>query len=726
MPGYNHKEIEARWQRFWETSKIFTISDNETQKPNKYVLDMFPYPSAQGLHVGHPEGYTATDIIARYWRMNNYNVMHPMGWDAFGLPAEQYAIKTGVHPRATTEKNIENFRRQIKSLGFSYDWTREISTADPQYYKWTQWMFLLLFDTWYDPKLNRGRAISELTIPPDVESKGLDAVREFIDSKRLAYMTDVPVNWCEALGTVLSNEEVDACGKSVEGGHPVVKKPIRQWMLRITAYAERLQQDLMLLDWPENIKQMQREWIGLTYLTVSGVTSWNTRMHDWVFSRQRYWGEPIPILHGYDDKGQPTGEVIADSNLPVLLPSMSDFKPSGNAAPVLEKASEDWLWVFRDGKLYKRETNTMPQWAGSCWYYLRYLDPKNDKHFCDPAKQKQWLPVDLYVGGAEHAVLHLLYARFWHKVLFDRGFTHDPEPFQKLANQGMILGKVEFTAYKKNGMWIDLKNVDGTCEEVSVSDDEVVKKGNVWVLKDNESVQCNSRSYKMAKSRGNVVNPDEIVEEFGADTLRLYEMFLGPLEASKPWDTKGIAGCSRFLHRVWRTIINEGATEILLSDSVADIAAEEDVLRHTHRTVHRVRGHIEALRFNSAIAALMEFTNYLTKLPAIPKEAAEKLVLMLAPFAPHMAEELWKALGHIHSLAFAEFPKYDPALIVKNEVEIPVQVNGKVVAKLQMKPPVEETTMHAEAMKAVQAIVEKEKIRRVIVVPGKIVNVVTH
>lgn len=722
MPEYDHKLIEARWQNHWEVNDTFRVYDHGAF-PKKYILDMFLYPSAQGLHVGHPLGYTATDILCRYWSMTGFNVLHPMGWDAFGLPAEQHAIKTGEHPRTSTDRNIANFKRQLKSLGFSYDWNREINTCDPDYYKWTQWMFLLIWDTWYDHEAKKGRPIADLPIPAYVETRGPVAVRDYINVRRLAYMTDMPVNWCEELGTVLANEEV-IDGKSVDGGHPVCKRSIQQWMLRITDYAERLDKELEIVDWPEHIIKMQREWIGLTDYAVPGHKTWTTRLHDWVFSRQRYWGEPIPILHGYDSSGRRTGEIIAEHELPVILPDLSDFKPTGNAEPVLEKA-EDWKWVHRNGKLYKRETNTMPQWAGSCWYYLRYIDPFNYRHFCEPNKQVNWLPVNIYVGGSEHAVLHLLYARFWHKVLFDRGHVHCSEPFTKLVNQGIMLGKTEFTAFQKNGMWIDLRNIDGTCDEVIISDDKVIKKGQAWVLKENESVQCNIRTHKMAKSRGNVVSVDDIVEEHGADTFRLYEMFLGPLESSKSWDVKGIVGCARFIRKVWHIIIDVEATDLKLNPNVKKIIPDETTKIHLHRTIHRIRTLIEEMRFNVAISTLMEFSNFLAKQKEVPHSVAEQFVLMLSPFAPHIAEELWKALGHTYVVAGNNFPKYNPTLLVKNEHEITVQLNGKFVTTLHLPPPLDGNILRDKALEAVDIVVLKEAINRVIIVPGRLVNIIT-
>ncbi len=791
MPSYHPAAVERRWQDFWLANKTFRTPDpgepGTAGKPKYYVLDMFPYPSGAGLHVGHPEGYTATDILSRYKRMRGFHVLHPMGWDAYGLPAEQYAVEKNVHPRITTQQNIATFRRQIQSLGFSYDWDREVDTTDPTYFRWTQWIFLLLYDTWYDAAAGKGRPIAELPVPPDVAARGDAATRAYRDAHRLAYQAEVPVNWCPALGTVLANEEV-IDGKSERGGHPVERRPLRQWLMRITTYAERLIDDLAGLDWSESIKQMQRNWIGksegaevefrvssfelrddldcsnlegvaakltvfttrpdtlfgATYMVLSPehplvsrittpeqaaavkayqeaaarksdfertelaktktgvftgahavnpvngeripiwiadyvlagygtgaimavpghderdfafakqfglpvvtvvqpsdewlkktgstrdalteaytddgaavnsgpldgldtvaakakISAWleerklgtrrvNYKLRDWLFSRQRYWGEPFPILHG------PSGERVAlpTHELPLVPPDLADFKPTGTPEGPLSKAT-DWVNVVRNGTSYKRETNTMPQWAGSCWYFLRYIDPQNARALADPEKLKYWLPVDLYVGGAEHAVLHLLYSRFWHKVLFDRGYVPCPEPFQRLVNQGMILGE--------NGE-------------------------------------------KMSKARGNVINPDDVVAEYGADSLRLYEMFMGPLEAVKPWNTKSIEGVYRFLTRAWRLVVDDTAEELKLHPAVTDAAPDKETLRVLHRTIQKVGEDTEGLRFNTAISAMMEFVNHMTKLEARPRAALEPFVLLLAPYAPHAAEELWRALGH--------------------------------------------------------------------------------
>jgi leucyl-tRNA synthetase len=889
MPQYNPKAIEPRWQKHWEENKTFSTPDT-SDRPKYYILDMFPYPSGAGLHVGHPEGYTATDILARYRRMCGANVLHPMGWDAFGLPAEEHARQTGEHPRKQTQQNIVTFRRQIKMLGFSYDWDREIDTTDPQYFKWTQWIFLQLFDTWYDAGQTKGRPISELPIPPEVRKEGPDAVRAYQDGKRLAYQVEAPVNWCPALGTVLANEEV-VDGKSERGGHPVVRLPLRQWMLRITAYAERLLDDLALVEWPDAIKEMQRNWIGrsegaevdfrlqkippgvesgcirifttrpdtlfgATYMvlapehplvdaittperraavgaykdaaarksdlertelskTKTGVftgayainpvndkpipvwvadyvlisygtgaimavpgqderdwefaevfglpiirtvqpppgwegkayledgpavnsgfldglhvadakrrmTDWleekglgvrkiNYKLRDWLFSRQRYWGEPFPILHEVDADGRPTSFVrtVPEDQLPLLLPELEDYRPSGRPEPPLEKAT-DWVWVTIDGKRYKRETNTMPQWAGSCWYYLRYLDPRNARRFVDPAKERYWMPVDLYVGGAEHAVLHLLYSRFWHKVLYDRGHVHTPEPFRRLVNQGMILGEMEFTVGP---------------EARRVGEDEVEKRGDRFVLKSDPSAAVDARAYKMSKSRGNVINPDQVVDQYGADSLRLYEMFMGPLEATKPWSMRGVEGVYRFLSRVWRLFIDDRAEEVRLADAVRDAEPDRETLRLLHRTIQKVTEDLDGMRFNTAIAAMMEFSNHLNRLEVRPRSVLQTFVLLLSPFAPHLAEELWHALGHKSTLAYEPWPKYDPALTRADTIEVPVQVNGKIRARLTVPADADEATLRELALvdEKVKAAISGKTIRKVIIVPGRLVNLV--
>ncbi|MFD6439884.1 leucine--tRNA ligase [Peribacillus sp. NPDC060186] len=803
--SFDHRSIETKWQQYWEGNKTFKTGE-ESGKRKFYALDMFPYPSGAGLHVGHPEGYTASDILARMKRAQGYNVLHPIGWDAFGLPAEQYAIDTGNDPAEFTEHNINTFRRQIKALGFSYDWDREINTTDPEYYKWTQWIFLKLYE------------------------------------KGLAYIDEVAVNWCPALGTVLANEEV-IDGKSERGGHPVERRPMKQWMLRITAYADRLIDDLNDVDWPENIKDMQRNWIGrsegaevtfnidgheetftvfttrpdtlfgatyavlapehsfvdkittaeqrtavdayldevkhksdlertdlakdksgvftgayainpvngekmpiwiadyvlISYGTgaimavpahderdyefavkfelpikevvaggdvtkeaytgdglhvnsefldglnkeegISTMIKWleekgigtkkiTYRLRDWLFSRQRYWGEPIPIIHWEDG----TMSAVKEEELPLILPKATDIKPSGTGESPLANIAE-WVNVTdEDGRKGRRETNTMPQWAGSSWYFLRYIDPDNTEALADPEKLKEWMPVDIYIGGAEHAVLHLLYARFWHKFLYDIGIVPTNEPFQNLFNQGMILGE------------------------------------------NNE---------KMSKSKGNVVNPDDIVESHGADTLRMYEMFMGPLDASIAWSTNGLDGSRRFLDRIWRLLINEDGT---ITDKMADTDDSGKLEKVYHQTVKKVTENYEELKFNTAISQLMVFINDAYKADSLPKVYIEGFVKLLAPVAPHIAEELWSKLGHSESITYGTWPAFDEAKLVDNEVEIVIQINGKVKAKLMVptdttKEKLEEIAMGDDSIKEQ---IDGKTIRKVIAVPGKLVNIVAN
>ena len=855
MAGYPFDEIEPRWQRHWDAHETFKTpgpgdAGFDETKPKYYVLDMFPYPSGAGLHVGHPEGYTATDILARARRMQGYNVLHPMGWDAFGLPAEQYAVETGTHPRATTERNIERFREQLKMLGFSYDWSREVDTTDPGYVRWTQWIFLRLYE------------------------------------KGLAYQAEVPVNWCPALGTVLANEEV-VDGRSERGGHPVVRRPMRQWMLRITAYAERLLDGLDELGWPESLKEMQRNWIGrsegaevdfpvfghaertirvfttrpdtlfgatfmvlapehplvgeittpeqaeaveqyrtlaalksdlerselqkektgvftgghalnpatgqhipiwiadyvlATYGTgaimavpgqdqrdwdfatryglpivrtvqpppafdgeaytgdgpainsdasaraIPGIadkgidldglgvdeakekmTAWlesegvgratvTYKLRDWLFSRQRYWGEPFPIVF-VDGEPHP----LPDDALPVTLPSVERYEPTGTGESPLAGIPE-WVETTFDGQPAVRETNTMPQWAGSCWYYLRYLDPDNPDALVDPEKEAYWMPVDLYVGGAEHAVLHLLYARFWHKVLFDAGVVSTEEPFARLVNQGMILGDVEYTVTR-----------NGTASTVPES--AVEKRGDGYVLKAEPDVEVEARAHKMSKARGNVVNPDDVVAEYGADSLRLYEMFMGPLEQTKPWSTSGVEGVHRFLARVWR-LATEG--------QVTDAEPSREQLRALHATIKKVTDDIDGLRFNTAISAMMEFVNAATKWEATPRAVLEDFVLLLAPFAPHLGEELWHRLGHADSLAYAGWPGIDEGYLKEDEIEIAVQVMGKLRGTVQVDAdaPRETVLEAARAEENVARYLAEGTVRKEIYVPGRLVNFV--
>ena len=857
MSDYNFSQIEKKWQRYWLENKTFK-TDNSAKGEKFYCLDMFPYPSGAGLHVGHPEGYTATDILCRYKRMKGFNVLHPMGWDAFGLPAEQYAVETGTHPAITTKKNVDRFREQIRALGFSYDWDREINTTDPKYYKWTQWIFEKLYE------------------------------------KGLAYVAEVPVNWCPALGTVLANEEV-IDGRSERGNHPVIRKPMRQWMLKITEYAERLLNDLDELDWSEGIKEMQRNWIGkstgalvdfkaasdtitvyttrcdtlfgATYMVLSpehkliekwlsdgtiknadavreyqkkaasksdlertelnkektgvrldGVTGKNPvngdelpifisdyvlatygtgaimavpahderdfefakvfdlpiyqvvakdgedgigngeegrvpytadvaytdiasgvmvnsgfitglsvkdaqakmiawleengvgkaktqyKLRDWLFSRQRYWGEPFPVIHWEDG----TQSLVSEEDLPLTLPELADYKPTGTGEPPLAKATE-WLNVVdpATGRKGVRETNTMPQWAGSCWYYLRYIDPENDNAFADSELLKKWLPVDLYVGGAEHAVLHLLYARFWHKVLFDLGLVPTKEPFQRLVNQGMILG----LAYKtKRGVLIPMDQIEW-------------REGKPWGAEEGcEMEELTEFPAKMSKSLRNVVNPDDVIRDFGADSLRLYEMFMGPLQAVKPWSTKGVEGVHRFLKR---------ANRLVTESKIEDRALTKAEAKSLNAMIKKVGDDLEAMAFNTGISAMMVFMNEaedFAKAGALSKEYLKKFVLCLAPFAPHLGEELWEYLGGEKTLAYEPWPVYDPAALVEDEIEIPVQVMGKLRGRVKIPvaatPAEMEETAKADA--EVAKFLEGKTIVKVIAVPKRMVNFVVR
>ena len=881
---YPFQIFEPKWQEHWHDGETFRAWNpgesvpadhpfherhpdaNPGDIPKYYILDMFPYPSGAGLHVGHPEGYTATDILARYKRMRGFNVLHPIGWDAFGLPAEQYAIKTGQHPRITTEANVANFKRQIKSLGFSYDWSREVNTTDPGYFRWTQWIFLQLYNSWFNPTTNKAESIDTLAHPLDVTTD--EQRRVWRDEHRLAYVSQAPVNWCPELGTVLANEEVKD-GVSEVGGFPVVRRPMQQWMLRITEYAQRLLEDLDGIDWSDSLKEMQRNWIGrsegaevlfrvedsdveiavfttrpdtlfgATYMVVSPeselleqivspehkaevgayqaeaakksdlertdlakdksgvftgahainpangrevpiwtadyvlagygtgaimavpahdsrdlefalkfklpievvvqapgggeslgftgngtavnsgfldglptpeakakITAWleekalgqgtvNYKLRDWLFSRQRYWGEPFPIVW---NEGGHLG--LSESDLPLTPPDLTDFKPTGAGDPPLARA-EEWCQAG-DGQ--KRETNTMPQWAGSCWYYLRYLDAQNNDRFVGDEAERYWMGsasddatpgVDLYVGGTEHAVLHLLYARFWHKVLFDLGQVTTPEPFYKLVNQGLILGE------------------DGQ---------------------------------KMSKSRGNAVNPDDILVEFGSDAFRLYEMFMGPLEMVKPWNTKGVEGVYRFLGRVWRMFIDEQSEQefeqqltvnpdrgpellaaLKLNDAVGQAEATPEQLKVLHTCIKKVTEDMEHLRFNTAISAMMVFTNEASNWDIRPLSVMNDFLLLLAPFAPHIAEELYaKANGGDSTLAYQPWPSHDEAHLVESTIEMAVQVNGKLRDRIQIPADMAKSDIERIAMESenVQRHTEGKNVKKVIVIPGKLVNIV--
>ena len=846
MSSYPFKDIETKWQKFWRENEVYRIEEDYS-KPKYYVLDMYPYPSGQGLHIGHPEGYTATDIISRYKRMKGFNVLHPMGFDAFGLPTERYSMQTGIHPIEATNKNIEVFTKQLNMLGFGYDWSRKINTTEPSYYKWTQWMFLLIYNSWFDENLQKARHINELPIPAELKTQA--DIDNYIDSKRLAYIAMIPVNWCEELGTVLANEE---CDEWREKGYTIERRPMRQWMIKITAYATRLLDDLEVVDWPNSTKEMQKNWIGrsdgaeiefkiknfadsvtvfttrpdtifgATYMVLApehslvkkitineklteienyvrsasmkselertelskvktgvftgafavnpatdlpipiwiadyvlsqygtgaimavpghderdhefaktyglpilqvvsppdgtvldiqesafigdglcvnssnnnfSIDGYETqkaceetikwlekqniggrkiqyKLRDWLFSRQRYWGEPLPIMFFEDG----TKRSLDLNELPLVLPAVMDFKPSGTGESPLAKV-ESWI-NFTDKKTGKKarfETNTMPQWAGSCWYYLRYIDPQNDETFCSKEKENYWMQpdgVDLYVGGAEHAVLHLLYARFWHKLLFDHGLVSTPEPFKKLFHQGLIIGE------------------DGR---------------------------------KMSKSLGNVINPDDVVEKYGADSLRIFEMFLGPLQDAKPWSTSGIEGVHRFLNRVWRMIADEDGN---LLSSVSDVPLTSEQEYVLNYTIKKVGEDIESLHFNTAVSQMMIFVNEFTKCEIKPKEAMDKFVLCLSPFAPHISEELWQILGNHESVILQQYPEYDKEKAGKKLIVFVVQVQSKIRSRLNIAVdlPKEEIQKMALADEKVQKFMEGKSIKKVVFVPNKLIN----
>ncbi|MBK7252326.1 MAG: leucine--tRNA ligase [Ignavibacteria bacterium] len=858
---YDFTEIETKWQKYWEENKTFktpVLSSVYNEKPKYYALDMFPYPSGDGLHVGHPEGYTATDIISRYKRMRGFNVLHPMGWDAFGLSTEQYAMKKGIHPKIRTAECVERFKQQLKSIGFSYDWEREVNTTDEKYYKWTQWIFLKIFNSFYDDTENKAKPVSELKIPEGLNER---EKFDFINSKRLAYLAEVPVNWCPDLGTVLSNEEVP---EQLEKGYKVIRRNMKQWNLRITKYADRMLKDLDALDWPNNIKELQRNWIGrsegatikfkirssvlkeekfievfttrpdtifgatyiiiapehklvneitekdnevkiINYLETAGrksdlertelskektgeftgayalnpvngvevpvliadyvlasygtgaimgvpghderdnefarkfgleikpvvipseikteedITSFSERtkrgeecysgegysinsdflngmstsdaikevnyrienngtgkktisykLRDWLFSRQRFWGEPFPVIH-FDDG---TFKALDESELPLTLPEIDSYQSSGTGESPLATI-DNWVNTTdkETGRKARRETNTMPQWAGSCWYYLRFLDPDNDKVFCDPEKEKLWMPVDLYIGGSEHSVLHLIYARFWYKILFDLGYVSHTEPFKKLFNQGMILGE------------------DGV---------------------------------KMSKSRGNVINPDDVIKEFGADSMRLFEMFMGPLEATKPWSTKGIEGLSRFLNRVWRLVTDENTG--LIKSGIVNEVPEIKEKKLLHKTIKKVTEDIEDgdMKFNTAISYLMVMVNEMYKMEKICRSTIEHFIILLSPFSPHICEELWEKLGNTNSIQFASWPGYETQYVIEDSVTVVFQVNGKIRAKMEVDYDTPEDVLedHALYNENVMKQILGKQIIKVITIKNKMVNIV--
>ena len=882
---YNFREIESKWQKYWADKKIFK-ANIDSSKPKYYCLDMFPYPSGAGLHVGHPEGYTATDIICRYKRTKGFNVLHPMGWDAFGLPAEQYAIQTGTHPSITTEINCATFRRQIQSLGLSYDWDREINTTDPSYYKWTQWIFIRLYNTWFDSELKKGRPINELEIPAEIESQGKDEVVRYIDSKRLAYYDNAQVWYCRTCKTVCANEEILNDGSHEKcGTFEVERRYLKQWMLRIPLYAERLLEGLEDLDWPEGVKDMQRNWIGrstgaevdfqiegseeklkvyttrpdtlfgATYMVVapehelvselttpeqrntvkdyirnsalksdldrtdlakektgvftgrfainpvngvkipiwvadyvlmgygtgaimavpahdtrdfefaqafdlpiicimdpkgaseelrakvlSGEACWtedgayinsenketglninglskdkgiltmisflgekgigksaiNYKLRDWLFSRQRYWGEPFPVIHWEDGEIS----VLDDSQLPLLLPDIEKYQPGETGESPLANAG-DWLNVTdKNGRKGRRETNTMPQWAGSCWYYLRFTDPKNDSEPFSKIAENYWMPVDLYVGGAEHAVLHLLYSRFWHKVLYDLNIVSTPEPFQRLFNQGMILA---FAYETESGSKVPSDMVEE-------------RDGKYYNTVTGEELR--QIVAKMSKSLKNVVNPDDVVQNFGADSLRLFEMFIGPLDATKPWTENGVKGVYNFLRRV--------ATFFGEMKNIREGAETKETLKILHQTIRKVGDDIEDLKFNTAISQMMVFTNHCYKAGQVTRESATTFIKLLAPFAPHLGEELWRYYGNQNTLAYSPWPAFEEKYLIDEIFDYPVSFNGKVRFKITLPADL----ASADIEKAVfqhehtSKWIEGKTIGKIIIVPKKIINVV--
>ncbi len=716
-------EIELRWQERWEREGIFraanpsgALSDgfaHEAGQRKFYLLDFFPYPSGIGLHVGHPLGYIGTDVFGRYLRMTGHHVLHPFGFDTFGLPAEQYAIDTGQHPAVTVGRNAAVMRRQLRRLGLAHDHRREILTSDPSYYRWTQWIFLRIFGSWYDPDagpLGRARPIEDLVAefaagrratPDGRPWRELTAgeQRDIVDGHRLAYRSEQVVNWCPGLGTVLADEEVTEEGRSAVGNYPVHRRPLRQWMLRITAYAERLLAGLDELDWPERVKRLQRNWIG--------PSGGPYHMKDWLFSRQRYWGEPFPVVYDEADPDRPIA--LPEHMLPVTLPEVSQFRPepqddTSDPVPALARAG-DWAQVTLDlgdgPRRYRRELNVMPQWAGSCWYYLRYLDPGNDAALADPGIERYWMSpsgVDLYVGGVEHAVLHLLYARFWHLVLYDSGAVSSPEPFGRLFNQGYILA----------GAFTDERGL-------YVSSAEVTRTPGGW---ERAGQPVTQRAGKMGKSLKNGISPDDIYSSYGADTLRLYEMAMGPLDGDRPWRADDITGMHRFLQRLWRLIVDETTGETAAAPSSLD----EDTARLLHQTIAAVRTDFEALRYHTAIARIIELTAHASRLPRLPRALAEPLVLLVAPLAPHIAEELWQRLGHRSSLAREPFPEADPALAGPASVTLPVQVNGKV--RFTIEVPAVATRDDIAAALTRHPAYPAEEIARLVIVPGKIASIV--
>ena len=722
-------EIELRWQDRWEREGTFHSPNPDgalsagfgrmAGRPKFYLLDFFPYPSGIGLHVGHPLGYIGTDVFGRYQRMTGHHVLHPFGFDTFGLPAEQYAIDTGQHPAVTVQHNADVIRRQLRRLGLGHDRRREILTSDPSFYRWTQWIFLQIFNSWYDPDRGQARPVSELIaefasgrrpVPGGRSWAGLSAgeQRDVVDGHRLAYLAEEVVNWCPGLGTVLADEEVTDEGRSAVGNYPVYRRPLRQWLLRITVYAERLLAGLDDLDWPESIKRLQRNWIG--------PSGGPYRLRDWLFSRQRYWGEPFPIVYDQDHPFRPIA--LPEEMLPVTLPDMTDFRPvpqddASDPVPALARAAE-WAHVTLDlgdgPKRYRRELNVMPQWAGSSWYYLRYLDPGNETALVGPDIERYWMRargVDLYVGGVEHAVLHLLYARFWHQVLYDIGVASTTEPFGRLFNQGYILADA-FTDAR--GQYVPAAEVT---REPDGPDG--------WSYRGQPVTR---RAGKMGKSLKNGISPDEIYETYGADTLRLYEMAMGPLGGDRPWRTDDIVGMHRFLQRLWRLIVDEttGKTLPTRPASASEAVLDPESTRLLHQTIIAVREDYTALRFNTAIARIIELTARASRLARVPRALAEPLVLMVAPLAPHVAEELWQRLGHPSSLAYEPFPPGDPALAAEATVTLPVQVNGK--RRFTIEVPAAAGQAEIAELLARHPEFPGRDVARLVIVPGKIVNVV--
>ena len=713
-------EIELAWQDRWEREGTFR--SRVAGRPKFYLLDFFPYPSGIGLHVGHPLGYIGTDVFGRYLRMTGHDVLHPFGFDTFGLPAEQYAIDTGQHPAVTVRQNAAVMRRQLRRLGLGHDRGREILTSDPSFYRWTQWIFLQIFNSWYDPAAGppgasgRARPVGELVaefaagqrpVPDGRAWAALSAAeqRDIVDGYRLAYLAEQVVNWCPGLGTVLADEEVTDEGRSAVGNYPVYRRPLRQWLLRITDFADRLLADLDGVDWPEHVKRLQRNWIG--------PSGGPYRLRDWLFSRQRYWGEPFPIVYDETDPARPIA--LPADMLPVTLPDVTDFRPlpqddASDPVPALARAT-DWAQVTLDlgdgPKRYRRELNVMPQWAGSSWYYLRYLDPFNQTALVDPDIERHWMRprgVDLYVGGVEHAVLHLMYARFWHKVLYDIGVASTPEPFGRLFNQGYILADAFTDAH---GQYVPAA--------------EVTREPDGWAYRGQPVTR---RAGKMGKSLKNGISPDEIYTSYGADTLRLYEMAMGPLDADRPWRTDDMIGMHRFLQRLWRLVVDEstGETRQPRQPPDAEESLDAATTRLLHQTIIAVRDDFAALRFNTAIARIIELTAHASRLDHAPRALTEPLVLMVAPLAPHVAEELWQRLGHSASLVYEPFPQPDPALAAEPTVTLPVQVNGKRRFTLEVPAAASEAQI-ADLLRRHPEFPAAD-VARLVIVPGKIVNVV--